>query len=129
MLSVASQCWVAFTVQGRDAGHKLALVLRSCPTESRDLLLVLSRNKSFCIVKCPWKIDLLSRTTGADRGSEPGSQGIPPTRPWHSLNVPLPRVPSKGGLQHGGRPVGFAALFTTKAGDLRAVEALVEAGL
>ena len=84
------------------------------------------------------------------------SQGIPPTRLWHSLNVLLPRAlpgrslaelgslvpsklpqgsleprdsaPSKRGLQHGGRPVGFAALFTTKAGDLRAVEALVEAG-
>ena len=55
-------------------------------------------------------------------------KGIPPTRLWHSLNVPLPRAPSERGLQHGQRPVGFAALFTTKARDRPAVEVLVEAG-
>ena len=74
-----------------------------------------------------------------------GSQGTPPTRLWHPLNVPLPRpagrnlaelgflvpsklpqgslelrhsAPSKRGRQHGRRPVAFAALFTTKACDL-----------
>ena len=35
---------------------------------------------------------------------------------------------SKRELQRGSRPVGFAALFTTKARDRPAVEALVEAG-
>ena len=55
-------------------------------------------------------------------------KGIPPTRLWHSLNVPLPPAPSERGLQHGQRPVGFAALFTTKARDRPAVEVLVEAG-
>ena len=82
-------------------------------------------------------------------------KGIPPTRLWHSLNVPLPRpagrslaelgffvpsrlplgsleprnsAPSERGLQHDQRPVGFAALFTTKARDRPAVEVLVEAG-
>ena len=52
----------------------------------------------------------------------------PPTSLWHPLNVPLPRAPSKRELQHGRRPVAFAALFTTKARDRPAVEALVEAG-
>ena len=84
-----------------------------------------------------------------------GSQGIPPSRLWHSLNVPLPRalpgrslaelgslVPSKlpqgsleprdsapsvRGLQQVGRPVGFAALLTTKVSARAAVEAPVEA--
>ena len=72
---------------------------------------------------------------------EPRSQKIPSTRPWHSSNVLLPRpagrslaelgflvpsklpqgsleprdsAPSKRELQHGSRPVRFAALFTTK---------------
>ena len=83
-------------------------------------------------------------------------KGIPPTRLWHSLNVPLPRpagrslaelgffvpsrlplgsleprdsAPSKRGLQLGSRPVRCAALFTTKVAARAAVEALVEAGL
>ena len=34
---------------------------------------------------------------------------------WHPLNVPLPRAPSKRGLQHGRRPVRCAALFNTSA--------------
>ena len=54
------------------------------------------------------------------------SQGIPPTRPWHSSNVPLPRAPSKRGLQHGRRPVGSAALFTTKVSARPTVEVIVE---
>ena len=50
--------------------------------------------------------------------------GIPPTRLWHSLTVPLPRAPSKRGLQHGGRPVRCAALFNTRAYDFSASKRL-----
>ena len=73
------------------------------------------RNNTFRIVKS-------RHALGMSR-----SPGIPSTRLWHPLNVPLPRAPSKRGLQHGLRPAGFAVLFTTKACDLRVVEALVEA--
>ena len=87
----------------------------------------------------------------------PRSPKIPSTRLWHSLTVLLPRAlpgrslaelgflvlsklpqgsleprhsdPSKRGLQHGGRPVRCAALFTTKVAARAAVEALVEVGL
>ena len=38
-------------------------------------------------------------------------------------------APSKRGLQHGLRPVCYAALFTTKVAARAAVEAPVEAGL
>ena len=101
------------------------------------------KNKAFCIVKS-------RHALGVGR-----SPKIPSTRLWHPLNVPLPRpagrslaelgflVPSKlpqgsleprhsahskRGLQHGGHPVGFAALFTTKVAARAAVEAPVEAG-
>ena len=40
--------------------------------------------------------------------------------------MPLPRAPSKRGLQHGCRPVGFASLFTTKVSAPPAVEVIVE---
>ena len=88
----------------------------------------LSRNKAFRIVKFTQQSGRRPRMTGVGRPRKPRSPKIPSMRLWHSLNVPLPRAPSKRGLQHGGRPVGFAALFTTKACDLRAVEVLVEAG-
>ena len=53
---------------------------------------------------------------------------IPSKGLWHSLNVPLPRAPSKRGRQHGLRPVCCAALFTTKVAARAGVEAPVEAG-
>ena len=80
-----------------------------------------------CIVKFTRQSGRRPRTTGVGRARKPRSPKIPSTSLWHSLNVPLPRAPSKRGHQHGRRPVAFAALFTTKACDLRAVEALVEA--
>ena len=51
---------------------------------------------------------------------------VPSNLPQGSLEL-RHSAPSKRGRQHGRRPVAFAALFTTKACDLRAVEALVEA--
>ena len=52
---------------------------------------------------------------------------VPTKLPQGSLE-PRHSAPKRG-LQQGGRPVGCAALFTTKACDRPAVEALVEAGL
>ena len=40
--------------------------------------------------------------------------------------MPLPRAPSKRGLQQGRRPVGFASLFTTKVSARPTVEVIVE---
>ena len=53
---------------------------------------------------------------------------VPSKLPQGSLE-PRDSAPSERELQQGGRPVGCAALFTTKACDRPAVEALVEAGL
>ena len=106
----------------------------------------MQRRKAYWIVKYPACAGLCITR----------SQGIPPTRLWHSLNVPLPRAlpgrslaeigflvpsklpqgrleprhsaPSARELQHGRRPVGFAALFTTKVAARAAVKAPVEAG-
>ena len=58
--------------------------------------------------------------------SKPKS-GDPFDQTLASLERAAPLSPKRE-LQHGRRPVAFAALFTTKACDLRAVEALVEAG-
>ena len=104
---------------------------------------MLFRNKTFRTVKSRHALEMSL------------SPGIPSTRLWHPLNVPLPRpagrslaelgflvpsklpqgsfeprhsAPSKRGLQHGGRPVRCAALFTTKVAARAAVEVPVEAG-
>ena len=51
-----------------------------------------------------------ARCSGGGRVLKPRH---PPTRPWHSLTVPLPRAPKRG-LRHGLRPAGFAVLFTPR---------------
>ena len=85
MLSVAARGWVAFTVQSKDAEHKLALVLWSSLADLRDLLLILMRNKTFRNVKwCQSTVvraaDVLAPAPGQGKGQFPHAAAAPSCR-------------------------------------------------